>query len=220
MKRCSKCDKDLPLEDFGPDKSSKDGLHIYCKKHAKEMNKVWYEKNKKHKNEQSRAWYEKNKEHANEVSRVWREKNKEYTRAYAKKNKERKKQIKKTWDEKNREHIREYEQTRYTTDIHFRLTCVLRSRLYKVVKNGQKTGSAVQDLGCTIEEFRVYVEKQFVEGMSWDNWGPDIWHLDHIKPLASFNLMDRKQFLQACHYTNIQPLWAEDNLSKGSNYDG
>jgi hypothetical protein len=48
--------------------------------------------------------------------------------------------------------------------------------------------------------------------MTWDNWTTDGWHIDHIKPLASsFDLTDRKQFLEACHYTNLQPLWAKDN---------
>jgi hypothetical protein len=51
--------------------------------------------------------------------------------------------------------------------------------------------------------------------MSWDNWTTDGWHIDHIKPLASFDLTDRQQLLLACHYTNLQPLWAIDNLSKG-----
>jgi len=50
--------------------------------------------------------------------------------------------------------------------------------------------------------------------MTWDNWTLDGWHIDHIKPLASFDLTDRKQLLEACHYTNLQPLWAKDNLTK------
>jgi desulfoferrodoxin (superoxide reductase-like protein) len=50
--------------------------------------------------------------------------------------------------------------------------------------------------------------------MTWDNWTTDGWHIDHIKPLASFDLTDRKQLLEACHYTNLQPLWAKDNLIK------
>jgi hypothetical protein len=61
---------------------------------------------------------------------------------------------------------------------------------------------------------RARLEVKFQQGMSWDNYGQ--WHIDHIKPLAKFDLTDRTQFLAACHYTNLQPLWAEDNLSKGA----
>lgn len=78
---------------------------------------------------------------------------------------------------------------------------------------GYRNGSAVRDLGCSIPEFKTYIENKFVDGMSWDNHGE--WHLDHIKPLASFDLTDRSQLLIACHYTNYQPLWAIDNLKKG-----
>ena len=59
-----------------------------------------------------------------------------------------------------------------------------------------------------------YIEEKFEPGMSWDNWGMDTWHLDHIRPLTDFDLTDREQFLQACHYTNYQPLSAQDNRVK------
>ena len=55
--------------------------------------------------------------------------------------------------------------------------------------------------------------------MSWDNWALDGWHIDHIKPLSSFNLENREELKKACHYTNLQPMWAEDNLRKGSKYE-
>lgn len=90
---------------------------------------------------------------------------------------------------------------------------LLRDRIRKAVKHGYRAGSAVKDLGCSIEEFREYIAAQFQLGMTWGNWGE--WHLDHIKPLASFDLSDRHQFLQACHYTNYQPLWAIENQRKG-----
>lgn len=90
----------------------------------------------------------------------------------------------------------------------------LRARLRLALRSNAKAGSAVRDLGCTIFEFRSYIETKFQSGMTWDNRGE--WHLDHIKPLASFDLSNRDQFLMACHFSNYQPLWAADNVAKGA----
>jgi hypothetical protein len=86
--------------------------------------------------------------------------------------------------------------------------------LKSAIKGNFKIGSAVNDLGCSIEQLKQYLESKFLLGMTWDNWTTDGWHIDHIKPLASFDLTDKKQFLEACHYTNLQPLWATDNIIK------
>ena len=107
-----------------------------------------------------------------------------------------------------------YQNKRYSGDLNFKIRCSLRGRISKALKNG-KAGSAVKDLGCTVAELRSYLEKQFQGGMSWNNYGD--WHIDHILPLASFDLSDRRQFLKACHFTNLQPLWKKDNLKKGAN---
>lgn len=110
----------------------------------------------------------------------------------------------KTWDsDLEREKI----------DVNFMISRKLRNRLYQAIKNNYKLGSAVRDLGCSIEELKQHIESKFQESMSWENYGK--WHIDHITPLASFNLENREELLKACHYTNLQPLWAEDNLSKG-----
>lgn len=100
--------------------------------------------------------------------------------------------------------------------LQYRLANNMRSRLNAAIKNKSKVGSSVRDLGCSIGYFIKYIEQQFQSGMTWENWSRDGWHLDHIIPLSSFNLTDRSQFLQACHYTNYQPLWASENYSKGS----
>ena len=74
-------------------------------------------------------------------------------------------------------------------------------------------GSFVRDLGCSVSELREHVEAQFVPGMTWDNWGTE-WQLDHIRPLVSYNLADRTQFLAACHYTNLRPLGIYEHKEK------
>jgi hypothetical protein len=77
-----------------------------------------------------------------------------------------------------------------------------------------KSGSAVRDLGCSFEKLKRHLESQFQPGMTWKNYGLHGWHIDHIKPLVLFDLTNRKQFLEACNYKNLQPLWAKENLSK------
>jgi len=100
------------------------------------------------------------------------------------------------------------------TDLQRKLSAHLRTRLYMAVKKGTKRGSAVRDLGCSVSELKDYLEGKFRSGMSWDNWRHSGWHIDHIKPLASFDLTNREEFLIACNYTNLQPMWAKENLSK------
>jgi hypothetical protein len=104
---------------------------------------------------------------------------------------------------------------RSKVDINFKLSNSLRSRLWHALKDNQKTGSAVKDLGCSIGEFKLYLESKFQPGMTWSNYSYRGWHIDHIVPISKFNLSSREELLKACHYTNLQPLWMQDNLKKG-----
>jgi hypothetical protein len=121
---------------------------------------------------------------------------------------------------KNSENIRkkarEYELNRRNTDLNYRLRDVLRSRMRTALKRyfEKKPGSAVRDLGCTLPQFIEHISSQFTDGMTLDNFGRSGWVLDHIIPLKLFDLNDREQFLRACHYTNIRPLWWSDNAHK------
>lgn len=104
---------------------------------------------------------------------------------------------------------------RMTTDIQYKLKHVIRSRFSSALAGNYKNGSAIESLGCTIGELKIYLENQFQEGMTWGNHGKYGWHIDHIIPLSSFDLTIKKSINKACHYTNLQPLWAKDNLQKG-----
>jgi len=113
---------------------------------------------------------------------------------------------------------------RYNEDPLYKLRCNIREHVRVAVKYAQvsKTHSSILYLGCTIEEFKQHIEKQFVEGMTWDNHsrGEYCWHLDHIKPLAKLiDINDDNTLREICHYTNYQPLWEKDNLSKQDKYD-
>ena len=105
---------------------------------------------------------------------------------------------------------------RRRTDPGFHVKMNLRSRLGSAIRGRYKSGSAVSDLGCSIEKFLQYIGNLFLPGMTWENYGK--WHLDHIVPLCAFDLTNRTEFLKASHYSNYQPLWASDNCRK-NRYD-
>lgn len=107
---------------------------------------------------------------------------------------------------------------RWRKDANYRLASSLRTRLRLAIKAAsRRVGSAVSLLGCSIDEARKHIEAQFVEGMSWENHGQ--WHIDHKRPLKHFDLTDKKHLAVVCHYTNLQPLWAIDNIRKGAKVD-
>jgi len=122
----------------------------------------------------------------------------------------------------NPDYRRNYEMGRRKSDPEFKLRKNLRRRINSAIKNGQKAGSAVRDLGISVNDLKLWLEIQFYrntktgEAMTWENYGRTGWHIDHIVPLAKFDLTDREQLLESCHFTNLQPLWAEDNYKKGS----
>jgi hypothetical protein len=123
---------------------------------------------------------------------------------------------------KRRLYMNKYVKERNLSDKCFKLKSLLRRRLLHAVHKTVKAGSSIDDLGCSVEELKTHLEKQFQDGMTWENHGridrknPKIWNIDHKVPLDSFDLTNREQFLQAVHYTNLQPLWAHDNISKGN----
>ena len=98
----------------------------------------------------------------------------------------------------------------------------LRARVRSALKGKNKSKSTMQLIGCTIDELWLHLEKQFQPGMTRENhgFGKVCWHVDHIKPCSSFDLSDLEQQKICFHYTNCQPLWQRDNLSKGAKFDG
>lgn len=195
----------------------------------KEYRKDYYLKNKKY----CKNYYLKHRDKILIRQKKYQQDNKEkiidYKKKYSLENKDKIKQASKIYYEKNKKKIdkrnKEYQQThkkerreylnnRYGQDIQFRLGSLLRGRLFRSLKRNTKKASAVEDLGCTLSEFKIYLEKQFKLGMTWENQG--LWHIDHKIPLTSFDLTDKEQLLKAVHYTNLQPLWGVDNIRKGN----
>ena len=116
-------------------------------------------------------------------------------------------------------YIRDYENQKLKSNIYYRITKLLRSRISDGLKGKSKSASTLNLLGCSIEFLRKHLESQFKPGMTWDNHSFGGWHIDHIKPCAKFDLTKESEQRKCFHYSNLQPLWAEDNWSKGKKYD-
>ena len=131
-----------------------------------------------------------------------------YEQKWKEQNRERYNAAKNRWTRNNLEYYQKWRE-----NINHHIAHSLRTRIRRAVRKG----SAVKNLGCSIADFKLHLEKQFQSGMTWDNYGK--WHIDHIKPLASFDLTDADELKKACHYTNMQPLWRADNIRKHSKLD-
>ncbi len=111
-----------------------------------------------------------------------------------------------------------YKKQKYKHDISFRLACRLRARITRVMNGGKRCLPVADLIGCSMEELKKYLEIKFQPGMTWENKGRAGWHIDHIRPCSSFDLTDPEQQKQCFHYTNLQPLWAIDNLRKNAKW--
>lgn len=116
-------------------------------------------------------------------------------------------------------HNRRWRSSGSPAAINLRFLRGLRARYRAVILDLTSATATIRlHLGCTVSEARAYLESLFHLGMTWDNHGVDGWHIDHVRPLASFDRSDPDWQREAFHYTNLQPLWAADNIAKGARY--
>ena len=186
-KKCSKCQIEKEIFNFRKDKTKPDGYYSSCKEC-----KLEYMRN--------------NKERVNLSAKKLRDLNKAKNpeKFYSDNNKRGKR-----YTEKNKEKLKLKRQ-----NIDYRLRSSLRSRILNFLKsvNTKKTNKTLEIVGCTPQFLKEYLEKQFTHGMSWSNYGE--WHIDHIIPLSSTK--NKEEIYKLCHYSNLQPLWAKDNLIKSN----
>jgi hypothetical protein len=213
-KVCSKCKEEKKVCEFGNSKSSKDGLLYSCKK-CNNKRSVNYRKNNPEKVlELTRNWTKKNPEWVYNRHKKWREKNpnksKELTKNWLNNNPEKRKEYRKNY--KLRKH--EQRKERRNSDPVFNLINRVRCRIWKYMRlmDITKSNKTFDIVGCTPEFLKEHLETQFIDGMTWGNRSK--WHIDHIIPLSSAKTED--ELYRLCHYTNLQPLWAEDNLKKSN----
>lgn len=217
MKTCNKCAIEKPLEEFHKKTMGYLGYNSICKicVAAKSKESAFW-KQDKHRAKQL-EYKAANREIIREKDKAYEQKNAEAIsnrrKKYRQENREKVSEQRRRKYLKNKDKEYAYHYNKLKTDENYYLKTILRARVNNFLRgNGIKAGSAVNDLGCTISEFKAHLESKFTEGMSWENRGQ--WHIDHIIPLCKFDLTNRNQFLKACHYTNMQPLWAIDNLRK------
>ena len=206
MKTCSKCKIEKSLSEFNKQKRAKDGLHTYCKKCQAEYRKKWHQDNREKNKESSKRWRKENMERASE-----------YYEKYYQENKERKAEYYKKWYKENKgkrdEQHKKWRQSKRESDPLFKLRCNLRSRTCMAFKvsSWKKNTKTQEMLGTDYETAFKHIESRFRQGMSWDNFGE--WQIDHIIPLSSAK--SKEELVKLCHYTNLQPLWANENKTKG-----
>tara|TARA_R110000803_G_scaffold21155_1_gene53533 strand:- start:11 stop:700 length:690 start_codon:yes stop_codon:yes gene_type:complete len=222
MKKCSKCKVEKELTDFNKDKQKKDGLKGDCKSCKKEYDKEHRKANKEQIKEYNKKRYHANKEYHKEYYVANKERIKEYCKEYSKKhyeaNKERIKEYCKEYKKANKERLNEYLKERRKVDPLYKMKGNLRCRTLSAFKNKGycKTSKTQEMLGVNWEVCKAHIERQFTKGMTWDNSAE--WHIDHIIPLASANT--EEELKKLCHYSNLQPLWAIDNLMKSAKING
>lgn len=201
-KICYRCHISKPVAEFNRCKTGVYDLHNQCRPCQALTRKDWYNKHRDH-----------SLEYATEYSKTPEAKEYRQKRWDTKKhilgpenNARRRTEEAKILARKQRSAWRAIPQNR--------IACSLRIRVRQALKKLPKLAKTEELLGCSFEFLKEYLTKLFLPSMTWDNYGE--WHIDHIKPCASFDMIDPNQQRECFHYTNLQPLWAKDNLSKGS----
>jgi hypothetical protein len=202
FKTCTKCQQAKPLDDFAKNPTGSFGRRGDCKACRRRYCKSWYD----------------DLEQEAKTARHQRDGKAEWQAAYYQRNKERHRVRCDQWAALNRERHKECMRNamrRRRSSAKGRLESNVGGAVYRALR-GRKGGSpSFQLLGFTIEDLMAHLERQFREGMTWDNYGQ--WHVDHIRPLASFSYEkpDDLEFKLAWALTNLRPLWAKDNIAKG-----
>jgi len=169
----------------------------------KEYHKKWYLKNKQLKKEYDikyrREIYNKVRRERRKNDSEYREKINEFLKEYSKRPEQKIKRNK-------------YLKNKLKVDHNYKIIHTIRVRIRDVLKGHSKSDSTINMLGCTINELWKHLESTFKPGMTRENHG--LWHVDHIRPCASFDLTKPKEQFKCFHYSNLQALWAKENLLK------
>jgi 5-methylcytosine-specific restriction endonuclease McrA len=215
-KHCMGQCKQTKLKDcFGKDSHQNDKLQRICKECKKIKDKIYVKNNGCKTGIRQKNYALKNKEELTAYKRQWYVDNKskilEARHIYQK-------NIQNNIAFKTK---RKIYMKKYNSQLIPRIRARLRKRLSSALKYGHKSGSAIRNLGCLVEEVKIWLEQQFYahpetgEIMTWNNYGSG-WHVDHIIPISKVDLTDINQLKIVCNWFNLRPLWAKENLSRGN----
>jgi hypothetical protein len=220
-KKCNKCQKEKSISEFYKklDKNTPN-----CKECSKLVNKEYYNNNKEKLKESNRLYSTSHKDEISISKKSYYKQNKDEIlskrKVYRENNIDKFKEKDKKYQIKNREKINKYNskyiKNKKESNSLFKLSTNIRNLLWVSIKKMgyTKEEETIKIIGCEFEEFKIYIESQFSNGMSWDNYGD--WHLDHKIPISWAK--NEEEVYEFNHYTNFQPMWASDNLSKGNRF--
>lgn len=204
QKKCSRCKQEKDYCCFSKSITNSLGLNSFCKICQSEYRKGWYAKNK-----------DRLIKKACDFAKT--DKGKEYNKKMYQKHKDKKDKSRKAYNQ-SPEGIKKRKDywIKKTKDPSFRMAARLRNRIRKILKhkNINKIDKSFKLIGCSREDLKIYLESKFKDGMSWENYNK--WHIDHIIPCSSFDLTKEEEQRKCFHYTNLQPLWASDNIRKSN----
>lgn len=190
-RKCSTCEIVKPLTDFERRKECVGGYRPQCKTcRAPSKRTAWkkiYDNNKEAQKQRKQRYYQENKEVVAERCRKYQRENRDKVNVRVAKKRQ--------------------------TDPQFRLGGNLRRRIALALNGTIKSARTFDLLGCSIQDLKQHLERQFDDKMTWDNYGT-YWHVDHIMPCASFDLTDSEQQKRCFHYLNLRPLEAMENFRK------
>lgn len=220
-KICSNCGIEKSIIEFYKDKDCEMKAKSACKKCYKNRMKQYRLNNKQKIAKHDKKYYQNHKEKIKIRNKIYKENNKEKIKQYYQVNREKILKLTKFYQKNNREVRRKWENNKCKIDLNYRLSKNLRRRLSLALEGKDKSVSITKLVGCSIEKLKQHIKSLWKPGMSWKNWGHRGWHLDHIKPCCQFDLSKSEEQRKCFHYINLQPLWAEENLSKGGklNYE-
>tara|TARA_R110000824_G_scaffold381772_1_gene574763 strand:- start:26 stop:766 length:741 start_codon:yes stop_codon:yes gene_type:complete len=242
MRTCTKCGEEKPFtaEYFHRNRSKALGYSWWCKICDGKRSKKYREENPEKVRAGQKKYREQNLEKARARSKKWREANPAYLKAQRKKwcednptyhkkyreaNREKVFAAQRKWRKENPHYSKHYKSNRSRNDPTFRLQHNLQTGLYGCLSGKQKKSRTMEYVGIDLEKLWEHFESKFTDGMTRENYGE--WHVDHIRPLSSFDFYSCEEgseefenlLYQAWYYTNLQPLWAKDNLSKSSKWE-
>lgn len=221
LKRCSKCEKEKPVDEFSKRKLAKDGHNCWCKTCAKDYAKIYCQKNKEKLREYHKKWYMDNKDRI--IEREDKVRKKEYLKEYYKKNKNKLRDYNKKYREKNKKYLsdksKRYNRARRKSDPIYKLKGNVRTSItMSFHRMGTiKTSQCEKILGCNINEFVTYLKQSWLMEYGTE-WVGQPCHIDHIIPLATAKTED--DVVRLCHYSNLRLITPEDNMKKSNNLIG